>query len=119
PIVVKTKYYGGWVVIFLSGYNNADGKGWFFIVDPKTGLLIDKVSTGAGSPGNDAGLAHGNAFVINSVNGTADAVYAGDLLGNLWRLELNQPDVLPAPVQIAALRDANGNPQPVTSRPMI
>ncbi len=118
PIVVKTRQHG-WVALLPSGYNNADGQGYLFIVNPRTGALIQALATGAGSPGNDAGLAQVNAFVLNRTDGTADAAYAGDLLGNVWRFDLTATGDYPAPVKIAALTDANGNPQPVTTRPLI
>ena len=54
PTVVKTRKYG-WVVILPSGYNNTDGKGYFFIVNPRTGALLEKIGTGAGA----GDLAHG------------------------------------------------------------
>lgn len=118
PVVVKTKKYG-WVVIFGSGYNNG-GAGAFFIVNPRTGALLEKRSTGAGSAASDAGLAHVNAFVLDGTDGTADAAYAGDLLGNLWRLDLTGTGAsYPAPTRIAQLSDSAGTAQPVTSRPMI
>ncbi|REM10125.1 hypothetical protein DSI34_13910, partial [Mycobacterium tuberculosis] len=35
PVVLKTKKYG-WVVVFTSGYNNGDGFGYVYFVNPKT-----------------------------------------------------------------------------------
>lgn len=119
PVVVKTKKYG-WVVILPSGYNNTNGQGQFLIINPRTGKLLEKVSTGAGSPTNTAGLAYANGFVVDASDGTADSVYAGDLLGNLWRWDLTAASgTYPAPLKIAKLTDASSNPLPVTSRPMI
>jgi len=119
PLIVKTKRFG-WVVIFASGYNNPDGQGYFFVVNPRTGTLLEKIGTGVGSPVQSAGLAYLNAYVLDRTDGTADAVYAGDLLGNLWRLDVTSPNAAyPAPTLLARLTDANGNGQPVTSRPMI
>ncbi len=119
PTAVKTKAYG-WVLIFGSGYNNADGKGYFFIVNPRTGALIQKISTGEGATAAQAGLAHVQAFVLDRSDNTADSVYAGDLLGNLWRLDLRAADgAYPAPVKLATLTDSNNNPRPVTTRPTI
>jgi type IV pilus assembly protein PilY1 len=120
PIVTKTRKYG-WVVIFVSGYNNTDGQGYFFIVNPRTGALLEKVATGLGSPTDSAGLAHVNAFVYDASDGTADAAYAGDLLGNVWRLDLTTAagTAYPAPTRIAVLADGSGTAQPVTSRPSI
>lgn len=121
PLVVKTQKYG-WVVVFLSGYNNLDGKGYFIFVNPKTGALLETVSTGTGTPSADAGLAQANAFIVDASDGTADAIYAGDLLGNLWRLDVTGTGSYSATgklVKLATLTDASANPQPVTSKPSI
>ncbi|CAN5790909.1 N/A [soil metagenome] len=119
PVVVKMAKYG-WVVIFTSGYNNADGKGYFFVVNPRTGALLQKIPTGAGSVANPAGMAHANSFVVDLTNGYADAAYAGDLLGNVWRLDLTYTgdDTWPAPVQFASLTDGT-NAQPITTKVLI
>jgi type IV pilus assembly protein PilY1 len=119
PVVVKTSKYG-WVVILTSGYNNDDGVGYFFIVNPATGALLETVSTGAGSTSNPAGLAHAAAYVPDFTDGTADSVYAGDLLGNVWRLDLTPASgSYAAPTKIATLADASGVAQPVTTPPLI
>jgi type IV pilus assembly protein PilY1 len=120
PLVVKTRKYG-WVVIIGSGYNNADGQGRLFIINPRTGALLEKISTGEGSAGAQAGLAHVNAFTLDRTDGTVDAAYAGDLLGNLWRLDLTgETGAYPAPLKLATLRSSGGGAvQPVTTRPLI
>ncbi|MDO9051624.1 MAG: PilC/PilY family type IV pilus protein [Methylotenera sp.] len=114
PLVVKTKKYG-WTVILTSGYNNDDGKGYFFLVNPQTGALLEKISTGEGSIANDAGLAHVNAFVADARDSLTDAAYAGDALGNVWRLDLSDASTIPAPTKIAAF----GSNQPITVSPLI
>jgi type IV pilus assembly protein PilY1 len=119
PAVVKTKQHG-WVVIFASGYNNSDGKGYIFIVNPRTGALIQALDTGAGSSSVDAGLAQLNGFVLDRTDGTADAVYGGDLLGNVWRVDLTPATgAFDAPTKIATLTDSGGTAQSVTARPLI
>lgn len=119
PTAVKTRKYG-WVLIFGSGYNNNDGKGYFFVVNPRTGALLEKVATGAGGTSSDAGLAHVQSFVLDRSDGTADSVYAGDLLGNLWRLDLTgSSGSYPAPTKIAQITNAAGNALPITSRPIV
>lgn len=118
PNVIKTKKYG-WVAIFTSGYNNANGVGYFFIVNPANGTLLEKISIGAGSTSNQAGLTYATAYIVNYTDGTADAIYAGDLNGNIWRLDLTPATgAYSAPVKIATLTDSNGVPQPVTTRPL-
>ena len=119
PTAVKTRQYG-WVLIFGSGYNNADGVGYFFIVDPRSGLLLQTVSTGVGSPSNQAGLAHVQGFILDRTDGTADAVYAGDLLGNVWRLDVTAlTGSYPAPVRLAQLTNASNAAVPITVRPLV
>lgn len=116
PLVVKTAKYG-WTAILTSGYNNVDGKGYFFLVDPQTGDLLETIPTGEGTIASDAGLAHVNAFVADARNSLADAAYAGDALGNLWRLDLTASgtDPIPAPTKIATF----GTNQPITTSPLI
>ncbi len=119
PVVVKTRQHG-WVVILPSGHNNANGQGYFLIVNPRTGELIQAVGTGEGTVANDAGLAYVTAFSLDRTDGTADAVYAGDMLGNLWRLDLTTlTGGYGAPVKIAQFTSATGVAQPVTSAPAV
>jgi len=118
-VVLKTRKYG-WVVVLTSGYNNADGMGYFYIVNPANGALLEKISTGFGSVSMQAGLTYASGYTTDFSDGIADAVYAGDLHGNVWRLNLTAASGnYPAPVKIAELRDAAGNSQPVTTRPLI
>lgn len=121
PVVVKTDS-GKWVVIITSGYNNATGRGYFFILDAETGVLLNKVSTGVGSASNEAGLAHATAFITDARNFVADAAYAGDLLGNVWRLDLSgitKQNYSLSPIRLATLKSASGTIQPITISPVI
>ncbi len=119
PLVVKTKKYG-WVVAFGSGYNNADGKGYIFIVNPRTGALLAKLATGAGSTSSEAGLAQVQGFAMDRTDGTVDALYAGDLLGNLWRADVSgNPASYPAPLKLAEVTNGAGEALPITTRPYV
>ena len=121
PVIVKinandgTTAYNGWAVIITSGYNNTDRNGYFFVLNASTGALLYQIPTYSSAPATDAGLAHVNAFVSNSLDFKADAAYAGDLLGGLWRLDLSTMVVK----QIATLKDTTGAAQPVTTPPVI
>lgn len=120
PLVVKTRRWG-WVVVFVSGYNNVDGHGYFFLVNPRTGALVtDPIATGSGATPTAPGMAHVNGFVLDRTVGIADALYAGDLDGNVWRLDISSATAdPPAPVKIAQLTNSSGVAQAVTSRPTI
>jgi type IV pilus assembly protein PilY1 len=116
---------GTWVVLLASGYNNilpGDGRGRLFVLDATTGALIRSIDTGAGSTANPAGLAHIRAWVDNTeVDNTVLRVYGGDLLGNLWRFDVNGDIGAPGfdAQRLATLRGPEaGNPaQPITTRP--
>jgi type IV pilus assembly protein PilY1 len=120
PIAVKTRKYG-WVLVFGSGYNNSDGVGYIFIVNPRTGALIKRVTTKKGSTSDEAGLAHVQAYVLDRTDNTADALYAGDLLGNLWRVDVSSATDDPADdaMHLAELRNKDDQLVPVTSRPLV
>lgn len=119
PIVTKRRD-GTWVVVLASGYNNSnpgDGQGRLYVLDAFSGTLLDTVSTGAGTTDNPSGLAHLNAWVDNALDNTALRFYGADLMGNLWRFDID--DLLP-PQGKEAVRLAqfirNTKVQPVTSR---
>ncbi|MDP1007353.1 PilC/PilY family type IV pilus protein, partial [Klebsiella pneumoniae] len=86
---------------------NADGKGYFFFINPRNGALLEKVAvpcTPTCTAANQSGMAHINAFVLNASDGVADAIYAGDLLGNIWRLDVTGASGgYPTPVNFAYL----------------
>lgn len=135
PVIVKVRDSGGnvtcedgvkcrWVVIVTGGYDNTSGKGKVFFLDAKTGTLLSTVTTSAGQPsgtGQAAGLAQIHAFVKNQNNQIAEQIYGGDLLGNVWRIDVSAVDsykTAPA-VLFAELTDPSGDAQPVTVAPQI
>jgi type IV pilus assembly protein PilY1 len=118
PRVVKTEKYG-WTVLLSSGYNNADGKGYLFLVNPRTGALLEKIATGEGSTTTPLDMTHMALFIPSTRDYTVESVYAGDLQGNVWRFDLRGTGTLAAPTKIARLTDASGNGQPVTTAPRV
>jgi type IV pilus assembly protein PilY1 len=139
PVITKLKASGKWVAIVSSGLNNTgyepnttnrqgDGMGYLYILDIATGRILHKIPTGVGDPGtlaNDyddatpSGLAKINNWVDSSlVDNTTLAVYGGDMLGNLWRFDLDNASTkyLQA-VKVAELKGPFGNVQPITTKP--
>ncbi|MFM2056767.1 MAG: hypothetical protein RLY71_1152 [Pseudomonadota bacterium] len=113
--VVKTAKHG-WVALLASGYNNADGKGYVFIVNPKTGALLETLVTPDGSTSAPINLAHLSAYIPDLTDYTASALYAADLQGNVWRVDLSPSSgSYDTPLKIARLTDPSGQPQPVTT----
>ncbi|MCU7373553.1 PilC/PilY family type IV pilus protein [Paucibacter sp. O1-1] len=124
PALVKTRKYG-WVVVFGSGYNNKDGKGYLFILNARTGELLAKIEAKGGKEGTAAaptGMAHVQAYVPDLTDNTVESVYAGDLFGQLWRFDLTKTDAgdYPSPQLFAELKDSTGTVAlPITSRPLV
>ena len=135
---VISKFNGQWVVFVTSGYNNTglepsgtarqgDGQGYLYILNAVTGAIIRKIGTGVGDGGTagasytdaiPSGLARINNWVDNAtLNNTTTAVYGGDLLGNLWRFDLDSTSssYLTA-VKVAELKTGT-TPQPITTKP--
>jgi len=125
PVIVRTER-DGWVVIVASGYNNTlgsvtanQGKGFLYILNAKTGALIEKISTGVGTATTPSGFAHPAAFIPDTTTFFTDYVYGGDLEGNLWRFDLRgTPGTYLDPTKLVNF-SAGGSPQPITVEPKI
>lgn len=124
PVVTKLED-GQWVVAVTSGYNNVDGpnagEGFLYVLDAWTGGLVRKIGTGVGSSTNPSGLSRIAVWVDDlSRNNTAGYAYGGDLLGNVWRFDLNSSEETGInPLKFATLFSdtAATEPQPITTRP--
>jgi type IV pilus assembly protein PilY1 len=76
------------------------------------------VATPEGSTSAPLSMAQASVFVPDFKDFTADAVYAGDQQGNVWRLDLTGTTAYAQPTKIASLlRDSVA--QPITTRPLI
>jgi len=118
PVITKRPSDGKWVALLTSGYNNADGQGWLYVVDLETGAILDQVSTLAGTAATPSGLAKITALANNfAVDNTVLAVYAGDLLGNVWKFDLAATP--PTVQRLAQVTAPGGLAQPITTRPEI
>jgi type IV pilus assembly protein PilY1 len=122
PVITK-RADGTWVVVFASGYNNntagGSGVGKLYVLNAYTGARLLKLSTSAGSTTTPSGLAKINAWLDDPTDNTAKLIYGGDMLGNLWRFDL---DNRVAPYQSAMLLanlTASGVPQPVSTMPQL
>jgi len=130
---------GVWAAVFGNGYNNTEadsntsvsGNAVLYIVNIKTGELIKKLDTGVGTAaGISGGRPNGLATVapVDTDNDhIVDAIYGGDLYGNLWKFNVDNVN----PNQWAV--DYSGDPlftacagtcttsnrQPITVRPQV
>jgi Tfp pilus tip-associated adhesin PilY1 len=127
-----------WAVIMGNGYNSASGLPVLLIQSltqeggnghlalypvPATCTAAD--ISGCIAAGN--GLSAPRTVDVDG-NGTADIVYAGDLMGNLWKFDISSPDhtqwkvangtsSTPAPMFTAV--GPTGQAQPITTAPVV
>lgn len=122
PIITKRKD-GTWVAVFTSGYNNVlsgDGKGYLYVVNANTGALLEKISTNTGSTTTPSGLGKINVWINNTTDNTAERFYGGDLLGNVWRFDIDNviPPAGKEAFLLATLGQINGaGTQSITTKP--
>jgi type IV pilus assembly protein PilY1 len=124
PIITK-RADGTWIVVFTSGYNNilpGDGRGHLYVLNANTGTRLEKISTTAGTPETPSGLAKINAWIDATTDNTARRFYGGDLLGNLWRFDIDNvvPPAGKEALLLAELGDSSATPplvQPITIKP--
>jgi type IV pilus assembly protein PilY1 len=106
--VITQKADGTWVVLVTSGYDNGtdsattgsggtlnanspagSGIGYLYVLNAGTGAIISKISTAVGTAANPSGLAKIAGYNSEAGGNKVSYVYGGDLLGNLWRFDIN------------------------------
>jgi len=126
--VIARKADGTWVVLVTSGYNNSSpgtGIGYLYVLNASTGAIISKISTGTGSIATPSGLSKIAVWNNEPGGNLAGYIYGGDLLGNVWRFDINS--ATPATIgngtvlKFATLFSDNGGstPQPITTVPIL
>lgn len=111
---------GDWAAIFGNGYNGASNEASLFIVRLSDGTLLRQLSVGATTSAN--GLAAPVVTDWPRSDLLASHVYAGDLLGNLWRFDVTTAQSSSWSVDAVPLftaTDAGGTPQPITATPAV
>ncbi|HTT09564.1 MAG TPA: PilC/PilY family type IV pilus protein [Burkholderiaceae bacterium] len=121
---------GRWVAIFANGPASNAQRAALFVVDLQSGSVLSVLDTGSGDVNNPNGLS--TPAPLYDVNRQLVAVYAGDLLGNVWKFDFsgNNPSTWnvafgtnplfttrsPANVGPATSRD---QPQPIFAKPLL
>ena len=118
---------GQWAAVFGNGYNSANENAVLYIVDIVTGALIKKIVLNPYTTltANSNGL---SAPTVVDTDGDfiADYIFAGDLRGNLWKVDVTSATVSSwdsayksgtTPKPLFAAVDGSGNAQPITVRP--
>jgi type IV pilus assembly protein PilY1 len=124
PQIVNTS--AGYMVIVGNGYDSPNQKPVLYGIEPQHGTMLAKIDLCAKVAGVcNAAVANGlsSVSVVNSygqVSAPANTVYAGDLQGNVWRVDITSNN--PANWVVSVIyqaRDASGNIQPITTAPAV
>jgi type IV pilus assembly protein PilY1 len=127
PAIANTN--SGWQVFVGNGYNSTNQKPFLYAIDPQHGTINRKIDLCAAVPtACDLTASNGLSGVVavntsGAITATANMIYAGDLQGNLWRVDISNsnPSLWAATVMFQA-RDATlpvGKKQPITTKPVV
>ncbi len=114
---------GKWAAIFGNGYSSGGHKAQLFIVDIASGAVIKQIDTKNGGVANPNGLSDVQVQLGGAGGKTVQAVYGGDLRGNIWKFDVSDASEMhwkvaygtaASPLPLFTATDRNGNPQPVT-----
>ena len=128
PFIARTNdSSASFMVLFGSGYNNSDGNPYLYAVNAQTGALITRINLCKSVSPNpcNSSLPNGlsSPIAVSSGGGLSlpvDTVYAGDLQGNLWKVDVSSANPSQWSVQLLfQARDSSGNPQPITVAPVV
>lgn len=132
-----------WVAIFGNGYNNSEadgnadatGEGSLLVTDLLTGQITNTLLTNKGKLSDPTGDSRPNGLTEpvvadSDMDGKVDALYSGDLFGNVWKADINNKAVTswsfetgsggkPQPMFVATSRDNPAASQPITIRPSV
>ncbi|QSP96128.1 hypothetical protein LPB19_06995 [Marinobacter salinisoli] len=143
PLITMVKWANNdyrWSAVFSNGYNSDNGKSGLFVLDIQGGqngwiegtdyVFIELDADGEGlSPARIVDYKDESDNMVT--DGVADRVYAGDLDGNLWAIDLTDgksswasayssgkgASAVAAPLFVAT--DSDGNRQPITVAPIM
>ena len=113
-------------VFFGNGYSSSSNKAILYAINPETGAVLRKIDlcaevVGACDTTNNQGLSTVALAQVDGLQGQPiTQVYAGDLQGNLWAIDVSSstPASWTARVLFKA-QDAAGNSQPITTPPLV
>ncbi len=117
--MIRRFHNGMWGVVFGNGFNSSGGHAGIYIitVDPVSGAQT-AYYLDAGTDPTGKGRANGIAYTTPvDLDGdhTVDYIYAGDLLGNIWRFDVTSS----SPASWGVSSFGGTSPAPLFSTPLI
>lgn len=114
PILARVQ--GGAVAVVMgNGINSTSERAALIVLNAEDGTVIKEIDTGEGSAAAPNGLSAATG-VYGADGRTLAYVYAGDMLGNVWKFDLTNPSpALWSRTRLFTARDASGKSQPITA----
>lgn len=120
----------GWLVFVGNGYDSPRETPVLYALNPQSGAITTKIDLCAAVAVSiptacNAGVANGlsSVAVVNTggeLTAFANLLYAGDLQGNVWRVDISNADPTQWAVSILfQAADASNIPQPITTTPVV
>ncbi len=115
PMLAKVKAGNVAAAVFGNGVNSSNNKAVLIVVNLATGAVIGEIDTGVGDSTTPNGLSAPTG-VVGPDGKTLAYVYAGDLLGNVWKFDVRDADPgnWTKTRLFTALRDGTGAAQPIS-----
>ena len=106
-----------WAVAFGNGYNSNDHRSRLIVQDfsKNDPDVISVGSAGDGTTDSPNGMAGGVALADDDFDGLADAIYAGDYKGNLWKFPVTDSAVSSVSTPLFQARTSGGAVQQITA----
>lgn len=122
PSVVRMAN-GKWAAVLGNGYNSDNQRAVLFILDLEDGSVMSKIDTGVGSASLPNGLSTPIPVDVDGDRIT-DAIYAGDMQGNLWKFDVSSGNagswvVAYGGTPLFVAKDPSNVRQPITARPEV
>lgn len=125
-IGLATTTPANFAVFFGNGYNSPNNNSVLYALNPQSGALIRKIDLCAAVSGScNSTLAQGLSSVAVANQDGLQAlpitkVYAGDLQGNLWSVDVSDPSASNWTVRLLfQAKDSAGTAQAITSTPVV
>lgn len=126
PSIVKM-HDGSWAAIVANGYGSTNNLAVLYIINIQTGAIIAAIDTKAGSATAQNGLST-PITVDTDGDRIVDSIYAGDLLGNMWKFDVSSATPSAwnvanggSPLFVACLNPSacDTTRQPITGKPQV
>ncbi|OWY38320.1 pilus assembly protein PilY [Xenophilus sp. AP218F] len=126
PAIARVNASSSFAVFFGNGYNSSVNHAILYAVNPQTGAQLAKIDLCAAvAAACNSSLPQGLSSVVatstsGNLGSAVDMVYAGDLQGNLWAVNVSSSNPANWTTRLLfTAKDSSGNPQPITTTPTV